>query len=102
MPRRREIAEVSPTKFSRVFEIEIDGFTINHKDIIKIKGQYGIQFKFHSLVTNTETGVQWIDCFETHRGQAGSYRSFRIDEIKRVPRRRSSGKVRRRRASTAS
>lgn len=102
MVRSRTAADVKPSNFVRDFQLEIDGFIIHSKDLIKIKGQHGIQFKFHSLVTNTLTGVQWIDCFETHRGQAGCYRSFRVEEIKRIPQRRSSGKVRRRRTSTTS
>lgn len=102
MARRRDVAPVAPTKFERQFSIEVDGFPIESGEMIKIKGEYGMRFKFHSLVTNTDTGVQWIDCFENHRGQSGCYRSFRIDRIKRIPKRRTSGKVRRRRTSTTS
>ena len=102
MSRRRDLAVVTPTKFRRLFQIEVDGFTIESGELIKIRGEYGVRFKFHSLVTNIETGVQWIDCFENYRGQSGPYRSFRIDRVKRIPKRRTSGKVRRRRASTAS
>jgi hypothetical protein len=102
MSRRKNVAEVSPTKFSREAEVTVDGFVITRGEMIKIRGEYGMRFKFDSLVTNTETGVQWIDCFENHRGQSGCYRSFRVDRIKRIPKRRSSAKVRRRRASTTS
>jgi hypothetical protein len=100
---RRKVEEVSlqPTKFAREGSVTVDNFEINSGDIIKIRGEYGVQFKFHSLVTNTETGVQWIDCFEVHRGQVGTYRSFRVDRIKRIPKRRSKVE-RRRRSSTAS
>ena len=102
MPRRKiEAAKPQETKFSREFSIEIDGFTIERGELIKIRGEYGVQFKFHSFVTNTETGVQWIDCFEVHRGQVGTYRSFRLDRIKRIPKRRKKSD-RRRKPSTTS
>lgn len=101
MPRTKLISQVKPTKFSREHSLELDGFTINRGDIIKIRGEHGVQFKFDSLVTNTLTGVQWIDCFEVHRGQTGTYRSFRVDKIKRIPKRRKTS-VRRRKSSTTS
>ena len=102
MARRKvDAASVQPTKFAREYSINIDGFEIARGDIIKIRGEYGVQFKFDSFVTNTETGVQWIDCFEVHRGQTGTYRSFRVERIKRMPKRRAKS-VRRRKSSTAS
>lgn len=86
--RKRKEAEVLQTKFSHepIF-VTPDGFEIKQGDLIKIKGEYGVKFKFWSLTTNTETGSVWIDCFETYRGAAGSFRSFRPDRIKRVPKR---------------
>lgn len=99
--RRREAAEPSPTKFVRQYSIDLDGFVIEKGDLIKIRGEYGIKFKFNSLVTNIETGVQWIDCFETHRGQVGCWRSFRPDKLKRIPKRRTKSE-RRRKSRTAS
>lgn len=99
--RKTEGATLQPTKFSREYSIEKDGFTIDRGDMIKIRGEYGVQFKFDSLVTNTDTGVQWIDCFEVHRGQVGTYRSFRVDRIKRIPKRRPK-RDSRRKSSTAS
>ena len=101
MPRIKNTPAAKPTKFSREYSLELDGFTINRGDIVKIRGEHGVQFKFDSLVTNTLTGVQWIDCFEVHRGQTGTYRSFRVDKIKRIPKRRKTS-VRRRKSSTAS
>lgn len=103
MARRKVTETVEPqkTKFAREYSISVDGFDIERGDLIKIRGEYGIKFKFDSLVTNMETGVQWIDCFETHRGQVGCWRSFRVDRLKRIPKRRSKGE-RRRRSSSAS
>lgn len=65
-----------------------DGFTISQGDIIKVKGEYGTKFKFWCVTTNPKTGSQWIDCFEVFRGQAGAFRSFRLERIKRIPKKR--------------
>jgi len=86
--RKKNQAPVLKTKFDRVPEIVVDGFTIVKGDLMKIRGEYGVRFKFDSLTTNTETNVQWVDCFEVTRGQVGAFRSFRIDRIKRIPKRR--------------
>jgi hypothetical protein len=99
--RRRDTVAARPTKFAREHSIDIDGFTIAKGDIIKIRGEYGVQFKFDSLVTNTDTGVQWIDCFEVHRGQVGCCRSFRMDKIKRIPKKRRKSERRRKSSATS-
>ena len=82
---KRVKSKITPTKFSRVYEVEVGNFTIVKGEIIKIQDEHGMRFKFDSLVTNTETGVQWIDCFEMHKVTAGCFRSFRTDRIKRIP-----------------
>lgn len=89
----RKKASVTPleTKFSREYSIEINGFEISRGDIIKISGEYGLKFKFDSIVTNTETGSRWVDCFEMYRGASHSYRSFSIDKIKRIPQKGKRG-----------
>jgi hypothetical protein len=83
--RKRIASEATPTKFLREPEISIDGFTISHGDLFKVKGEYGNKFKFLGLTTNLETGSQWVDCFEIVRGQVGALRSFKSDRIKRIP-----------------
>jgi hypothetical protein len=85
MVRTKREAPVSPTKFLREPEISIDGFVIAQGDLFKVKGEYGNKFKFVGLVTNLETGSQWVDCFEVVRGQIGVLRSFKSDRIKRIP-----------------
>lgn len=101
MARRKKTAP-PPTNFDRTYEIEVDGWTIERGELIKVSGEYGVKFKFDSFVTNKLTGAQWVDCFEMFRGQVGVARAFRLDRIKRIPRKRGSGLVRRRKASTAS
>jgi hypothetical protein len=90
---RRRHAPISETIFSREYEMQIDNFVISRGDIIKAKGEYGTRFKFSSLVTNTLTGSQWVDCFEMQKGVATAYRSFKIDKIKRIPTKRSKKHV---------
>jgi hypothetical protein len=88
MPRRKKIVELEPTKFFRFPELSIDGFTIEKGDIIKVQDEWGMRFKFDSLVTNIETGAQWVDCFEVYKARTGVLRSFKIERIKRIPKRR--------------
>jgi hypothetical protein len=90
MARRKVVTPTGPiqTKFSRVYEMEYGNFTIEKGDLIKIQGEYGTRFKFISITTNTETGVFWVDCIETYRGQPGPFRSFTVDRVRRIPKKR--------------
>lgn len=83
--RKKIQSEIAPTRFLREPEISIDGFIIGQGDMFKVKGEYGGVFKFSGLVTNLDTGAQWVDCFEIIRGQVAAFRSFKSDRIKRVP-----------------
>ena len=82
---RRKNALVAPSNFVTEPFMELDGFKINAGDIIKVKGEYGIKFKFIGVTTNELTGSQWVDCFEIFRGKAQQFRAFKEDRIKRVP-----------------
>lgn len=85
---RRNKTVIKDSRFDRKYTINIDGFDIDSGDIIKIKGQYGSRFIFQSLTTNRETGVQWVDCIELDKGQPGPFRSFYLQDVKRIPKRR--------------
>jgi hypothetical protein len=86
----RNLIEPAPTKFSRnPIHVTLDGFTISKGDLIKIRGEYGVRFRFDSVVTNLESGAEWIDCYEMFRGNAGALRSFRSERIKRIPKKRT-------------
>ncbi len=85
MGRKKNVAEVVPSKFTRESSMLVNGFEVVRGDIIKVSGEYGLKFKFDAVVTNTETGSVWVDCFEMFRGQSHSYRSFALDKIKRIP-----------------
>lgn len=84
---RRKTVVVQKSDFETVPYMEIDGFAINSGDIVKVKGEYGVKFKFVGITTNTLTGSSWVDCFEIFRGKAQQFRAFREDRIKRVPQR---------------
>jgi hypothetical protein len=92
---RKNRSVVADTKFSRIQEITVGNRLIVAGDIIKIDGEHGGKFKFHSLVTNKETGVQWIDCFELQKNVVSGWRSFRSDRIKLIPIKRGRRNVNR-------
>jgi len=89
MGRKRNATKVIETDFDRVYFMEYGNFVIEKGDLIKIQGEYGTRFKFHSITTNKVTGSTWVDCFESFRGQSGVFRSFRIDRVKRIPKKRT-------------
>ena len=74
--------------FDHVYQMESGNFIIEKGDLIKITGEYGTKFRFESVTTNPKNGAVWVDCFEMFRGQLGPYRSFAIDRVKRIPKRR--------------
>jgi hypothetical protein len=82
---KRRSSPIRETKFDRVKEIRVGNRIVVSGDIIKISGEYGARFKFDSLVTNKETGAQWIDCFELSKGSVSACRSFKSDRIKLIP-----------------
>lgn len=83
-------------KYTYSDHVKLDtGFTIVKDEIFKIRGtnsfgvsEWGAKFKFYRLVTNVENGRQWVDCYELFRGQPGVMRSFPVDRIKRIPKKR--------------
>lgn len=97
---RKTGTDGKPTKFFRFPEITVDNFVIEKGELIKIKDEWGMRFKFDSLVTNTETGAQWVDCYEVHKMRTGCLRSFDLDRVKRIPKRRGKRRAKRTTAST--
>jgi hypothetical protein len=86
MSKKIQPAPIKETNLSYDFEfITEDGFIIKQGDLIKIRGENGVRFKFQSLTTNTKTNAQWIDCFAVARGQVGAFRSFTTERLKRIP-----------------
>ena len=93
-------AAAKPNPFLKEESVEIDGHIINRGDIIKISGEHGIKFKFHSFVTNPATGAQWVDCFELQKNVVCAFRSFRVERVKRIPVRRKRVSRRKRDSSS--
>lgn len=92
MARKKNTVELAPTKFVREDRLILDGFEVLRGDTIKVKGQYGVKFKFDYLTTNSETGSKWVDCFELQRGATAAFRAFQVEDVKRVPNRRKRAK----------
>jgi len=90
----KKVRSVKPeiTKFSREYVLQVGNFTIAQGDIIKIEGEHGGKFKFDAVVTNTENGRVWVDCFDVHKKSMGAYRSYSIDRVKRIPTKRGKQK----------
>ena len=88
MGKRKTNSSVSVSPFTREYEFQLGQFTIVRGDIIKIEGEHGVKFKFDAIVTDPRTGSMWVDCFELEKGLVSRHRSFAIDRIKRIPKRR--------------
>lgn len=65
-----------------------EGRVIEEDEIIKIRGIWGVKFKFKEYVKRTDNGNEWIDCFELEKGQLCGHRSFKPDRIKPLPKTR--------------
>lgn len=89
---KRKKAEVAHTYFETTPEIELDGFIISAGEMVKIKGERGGKFKLIGLTKNHLTGTQWVDCYEIIAGVPSVFRSFQLDQIKRIPQRGKRGK----------
>jgi hypothetical protein len=62
-------------------------------EVVKVYGIHGVKFKVIGLVTNTHTGVQWVDVYELSKGVPAQTRAFYPDKIKLLPKRRNKRKV---------
>lgn len=75
-----------------------EGKAITQGDIIKIKGVWGVKFKFLNYVTNPNTGVSWVDCIQLEKGLGCGFRSFYPERVKVIPKKRGK-RVKRDRSS---
>jgi hypothetical protein len=94
-PKKFVLPEIAKKFVHEMSVTTEDGYQIEHGDMIKIKGknsfgvgEWGTTFKFDKLVTNTENGKVWIECFEMYRGRSGVMRAFLVERIKRIPKKR--------------
>ena len=89
MARRKK--SLLPDPFIRIPYMTTDeGKMVSRGDIIKIKGTWGLKFKFWDLVENPANGKVWVDCFELQKNGtdrvevAAAWRSFYPDKVKAI------------------
>lgn len=87
MGRRKKVKDNDPFVREEFF-ITDDGKTVNKGDLIKIRGIWGVKFKFLNYVTNPKNNVSWIDCLQLERGISCAFRSFYPDRVKLIPKKR--------------
>jgi hypothetical protein len=83
--KKKNFTTPKPSNFSTESTMEVDGFLVSHGDIIKVKGEYGIRFKFVGITTNKISGASWVDCLQIFRGSPQQFRAFKKDRVSRVP-----------------
>lgn len=88
MNKKKKIEIFDDEKYTKIPIMPVVGGIIERGDIIKIKGEHGSIFKFMSLTQNNDNGLRWVDCIQYEKGIAKAIRSFDIDRIKRIPKRR--------------
>jgi len=86
MGRRKKIVSPFQYLYDRSPEYTLEsGRVIHEGEIIKISGIWGTTFKFKEHVVRTDTGKQWIDCYELEKGMTCATRSFYPERIKPIP-----------------
>jgi hypothetical protein len=93
MGRPRKVIYGKPTKppvnLHREYEVMLPtGRSVVLDELFKVKGINATNFMFKSYVTNVDTGMQWVECIELHRGRYRAWRFFYVDRIKKIPVRR--------------
>ena len=68
-------------------------FTVGNREvvageIVKVHGEWGLKFKVIGLVTNTSTGVQWVDVYELSKVVPAQTTAFYLERIRPLPRKR--------------
>lgn len=56
--------------------------------MIKIKGEHGSVFKFKEFVEKIDNGASWVDCYEMEKGLPCGLRSFHLERVKTIPKKR--------------
>ena len=63
MGRRKKVEISDPFNREDSF-VTTEGKEITKGDLIKVKGIWGVKFKFLNYVTNPKNGISWVDCIE--------------------------------------
>jgi len=86
MGRKKKVVSPFQYLYTRTPEYTLEsGRTISQGEIIKIDGVWGTKFKFKEHVIRTDSGKEWIDCYELERGILCGTRSFYPERIKPLP-----------------
>lgn len=94
MGRRKKVVSPNSHLYRREDQYVMpDGRIIEKDEVIKIHGEWGGKFKFQQHVVRTDSGVEWIDCFQLDKGVLCGWRSFRPERIKPLPKKRSKKNV---------
>jgi hypothetical protein len=92
MGRRRKYKSMNPNAHLFVtysnYQIPDSNRVIEEGEVIKIAGEHGKKFQFKQYVQRSDTGVEWIDCYELEKGVFAGWRSFRPNRIKPLPKKR--------------
>ena len=89
MSRRKKINSPFAHLYYREPQYTLEsGRTIERGEVIKIHGINATKFRFVEYVRRTDTGVEWIDCYELEKGVPCGMRSFRPNRIKPLPKKR--------------
>ena len=89
MARRKRTISPMQHLYDRSPEYTLEGGrTILAGEVIKITGIWGTKFKFKEYVVRTDSGKEWIDCYELEKGVKCGLRSFYPDRIKPMPTRK--------------
>ena len=84
MGRKKKVVSPFQYLYTRTPEYTLEsGRTISQGEIIKIEGVWGAKFKFH--VMRTDSGKEWVDCYELEKGITCGLRSFYPERIKPLP-----------------
>jgi hypothetical protein len=83
-----DIPEIAKKYVKKDHAVLPDGKIIESGEIFKVKGEHGLTFQFEHFVTNIENDAQWVDCIQLYRGRYNCRRAFRVDRIKKLPKKR--------------
>lgn len=97
MGRRKKYKSMNPNAHLFVtsdnYQLPDSNRVIEEGEIIKISGEHGKRFQFKQHVQRSDTGVEWIDCYELEKGVFAGWRSFRPNRIKPLPRKRKRNNI---------
>lgn len=94
MSKKRKIVSPMEHLYSRSSEYTLQsGRIIYQGEIIKIDGVWGVSFKFKEHIVRTDSGKEWIDCYELEKGITCGLRSFYPEKIKPLSKKRNKKKT---------